>query len=490
VRVKEGAQGKAQAREMQGRPIEDHPDAKREAGLDLEAAIQTIGHEIASAFPRATRHPIRRLDERSFARMADDRALRAAIFRFVDVAPACRSKRDLAAHLADHLREVDRAPPLMRAAATIGGSPIFGAPVGAAAARAVGHVAHRFIAGTTPADALPHLRRLWQGGVASTLDLLGEATLTRAEAESYAARCANALRTLAEGSSRWGARPHLEADSQGSIPRANLSVKPTGLAPALRAEAPEVGAAKAAPRLRELLRCARDTGAHLHLDTESFDTRATTLELVFAVLAEEEFRSGPSTGVVLQAYLRDAEDELELIVDWARAHRRAAPLVVRLVKGAYWDYELALSRQRGWTPRVHTEKAACDRSFERLTRLLLEARPAIRVAIASHNLRSIAHAIAVNRALGAPEQDLELQVLRGLGDDLQEALARLRFRVRVYCPVGQLVEGMAYLVRRLLENTSNESFVHRQALGEPLEALLSPPPSDGAQPAPASPLSV
>ena len=107
--------------------------------------------------------------------------------------------------------------------------------------------------------------------------------------------------------------------------------------------------------------------------------------------------------------------------------------------------------------------------------MLLAARPAVRVAIASHNLRSVAHAIAVNRLGGGEDRDLELQVLRGLGDDLQDALATRGFRVRTYCPVGDLVAGMAYLVRRLLENTSNESFLHEQAVGTPLEQLLMAP---------------
>ncbi|MGZ6617927.1 MAG: proline dehydrogenase family protein, partial [Solirubrobacteraceae bacterium] len=106
---------------------------------------------------------------------------------------------------------------------------------------------------------------------------------------------------------------------------------------------------------------------------------------------------------------------------------------------------------------------------------LVAARPAVRVAIASHNLRSVAHAIAVNRAAGGGDHDLELQVLRGLGDDLQAAVASLGMRVRTYCPVGDLVAGMAYLVRRLLENTSNESFLHEQASGVPLEQLLAAP---------------
>ena len=124
------------------------------------------------------------------------------------------------------------------------------------------------------------------------------------------------------------------------------------------------------------------------------------------------------------------------------------------------------------------DKPACDANFEALTGRLLDARPAVRVAVASHNLRSVAHAIAWSRQSGAADGDLELQVLRGLGDPLQEALAQNGFRVRAYCPVGDLVAGMAYLVRRLLENTANESFLHEQASGMPLEELLAPPAAD------------
>jgi RHH-type proline utilization regulon transcriptional repressor/proline dehydrogenase/delta 1-pyrroline-5-carboxylate dehydrogenase len=145
------------------------------------------------------------------------------------------------------------------------------------------------------------------------------------------------------------------------------------------------------------------------------------------------------------------------------------------VKGAYWDHEVIEARQHGWPAPVFEDKADCDRNFEALTRRLLDARPAVRVAIASHNLRSVAHALAYNRLAGADDADLEFQVLRGLGDDLQDALAAQGLRVRTYCPVGDLVAGMAYLVRRLLENTSNDSFLAQQAHGAPLEELLVAP---------------
>src|SRR5439155_15532156 len=178
-------------------------------------------------------------------------------------------------------------------------------------------------------------------------------------------------------------------------------------------------------------------------------------------------------GVVLQAYLRDSPAELERILGWAGAADRSRPLVIRLVKGAYWDHEVVEARQHGWRPPVFEQKADCDRNFEELTRRLLDARPLVRVAVGSHNLRSVAHAIAANRALGGEDRDLELQVLRGLGDELAAALAREGFRVRSYCPVGDLVGGMAYLVRRLLENTANESFLRGWRHGASLEELLA-----------------
>jgi RHH-type proline utilization regulon transcriptional repressor/proline dehydrogenase/delta 1-pyrroline-5-carboxylate dehydrogenase len=240
----------------------------------------------------------------------------------------------------------------------------------------------------------------------------------------------------------------------------------------LRPDAPEVGRDDAALRLRPLVARARERGAHLHIDMESVDSLETTLELVFELLDEDP---DVSAGVVLQAYLRDSPEHLDRILEWAGSRPRTVPLVVRLVKGAYWDHEIVEARQQGWSPPVFEVKAECDRNFEELTRRLLDARPLVRVAVASHNLRSVSHAIACNRASGGEDRDLELQVLRGLGDDLAHALARRGFRVRAYCPVGELVAGMAYLVRRLLENTSNESFLHEQARGVALDELLAAP---------------
>ena len=243
----------------------------------------------------------------------------------------------------------------------------------------------------------------------------------------------------------------------------NLSVKVTALTARVRAEAPELGIEDAAHRLRTLLRTANDVGAHLHVDMESMDSRDLITELVLKLLAEPEFKDGPSAGIVLQAYLRDADEQLDQLLD---GYERDLPLTIRLVKGAYWEHETVEARQNGWTAPVFEEKVESDRNFERLTRRLIAAGN-IRPAIASHNVRSLAHALALS-------DDIELQVLRGLGDDLQEALAGMGLRVRTYCPVGDLVAGMSYLVRRLLENTSNDSFLVSRN-HQDLETLLAAP---------------
>jgi RHH-type proline utilization regulon transcriptional repressor/proline dehydrogenase/delta 1-pyrroline-5-carboxylate dehydrogenase len=441
----------------------------------VESQLLEVGRTIHAALPGRSRHPLRALDQRAMELASQDAELRAALFRFVDVTPACHSLDDLARHLTGYLEEVDDRPPPIQAAMRMSGTKPGRAAVGAAAAAGVRHMAHRFIVGESPKAALKTIRHLWDQGAAVSLDLLGEATVTEAEADRYAARCLDALETLAGAAPSWPEQPVLEADSLGPLPRVNLSVKVSALTPLLRPEAPDVGREDAAGRMRPLLARAGELGAHLHIDMESVDTAEATLGLVFELLDEPALRSGPSAGVVIQAYLRESPDQLEQVIEWATRTEREQPLVVRLVKGAYWDHEVVDARQHGWTPPVFEAKRDSDRNFEALTRRLLEGWPDVRPAIASHNLRSVAHAVATARALGREDRDVEFQVLRGLGDDLAAALADLGHRVRIYCPVGDLVAGMAYLVRRLLENTANESFLGEQQRGTPIEELLAAP---------------
>jgi proline dehydrogenase len=435
---------------------------------DLEQEIQEIGRTLDAARPHG-RPSLQRAEAEALEWAGRRRGLEAALLRLVDVAPACLDDHDLADHLRALLAEVDDGPLLVR-----GGVHLPDAVLGRIAAGVVRHMAARFIVGGDPSAAADELERMWRSGQASTLDLLGEATVTEAEGERYARRCADALQTVSGVAARWPANARLERDTSGrAVPRADLSIKLSALTPALRAHAPQ-RALGAKPRLRALLRLAAQLGAHLQIDSESYDTRDAAFELALDTIAEDEFRAGPSAGVVVQAYLRESDRILDDVLDRAAAMRRTSALAVRLVKGAYWDAETAEAAQHGWTSPVFSDKADTDRRFEALTARLIDGRASVRPLIASHNLRSIAHALALARRAGA-EHDVEFQVLRGLGDDLSAALSSQDLRVRVYSPVGDLVAGMAYLVRRLLENTSNDSFLHHAAAGEVLDDLLRAP---------------
>ncbi len=444
---------------------------------DLERELHTVGRELARRLPK-NRNPLKAVDDKAMELSSADAELKAALFRFVDVVPACRNLDDLARHLTGFLSEVETPPPPIAVAMRMGDSRAGRTALGASAARGVRHMAHRFIVGETPQAAMRTFKGLWKDGIATTVDLLGEATVTSAEADRYAERCAAALEALVASSASWPARPGLEADGRGPLPRANLSVKVSALTPLLRPDAPQKGQRDAANRLLPLLRKARDLGAHLHIDMESMDSRDAVTELILELLAADEFVEGPSAGLVLQAYLRDSPQTADLALEWAvdgPGARRSTPLTIRLVKGAYWDHEVAEAQQHGWEAPVFEAKADSDLNFERLSRRLIDAGAAVRPCIASHNLRSLAHAIAYNRLTGGDDADLELQILRGLGDPIGEALAAMDLRVRSYCPVGDLVAGMSYLVRRLLENTSNESFLLAQQQGTGIDDLLARP---------------
>jgi proline dehydrogenase len=447
----------------------------------FETEVHAWGRQLAEQLPRADRNPAALAERRMMRAMIGDPRLRAALFRFVDVRPACRDRGELVRHLHEYLEEASAGSSgsgTARRLASLVGRRTFELPTASAAALGVASMSHRFIAGKDAAAAATELSSLWQRGRCVTLDLLGEATLTEAEGDVYAMRCADTLNVLARTSAAWLPQPLLEHDRLGRLPRANLSVKVSALTPQLRANAPVRALEAARERLLMLLRLARDSGAHLHIDMESLDTRQSITELVLELLSDPEFEQGPSAGIVLQGYLTDSEEELERLLGWLRERPRSAPFTIRLVKGAYWDHEVVMAAQNGWEAPVFTDRRSCDRHFEHLTRRLLDARAEglkLRPAIASHNLRSLAHALAYSDRLGLGPEAIELQVLRGLGDDTATAIAATGRRVRVYCPVGDLVAGMAYLVRRLLENTSNDSFLAAQTTGAELELLLEKP---------------
>src|SRR3954463_13463772 len=283
----------------------------------VERELFEVGRRLADALP-TTRNPLKAIDEKAMDLASSDAELKAALFRFVDVVPACRNLDDLARHLTAFLEDVGEPPPTVGVAMKMGNSRAGRRALGMAAAAGVRHMAHRFIVGEDPKAAFGVLRDLWKNGVASSVDLLGEATVTSAEAQRYADRCADALDTIVGAAGRWPARPQLERDSAGPLPRANLSVKVSALTPLLRADAPERGKRDAADRLRPLLRRANERGAHLHIDMEARAPGDAALELTLGVRGEDESPAGPAAGLVLQGYLRDSPQTLDTILEWRR----------------------------------------------------------------------------------------------------------------------------------------------------------------------------
>jgi RHH-type transcriptional regulator, proline utilization regulon repressor / proline dehydrogenase / delta 1-pyrroline-5-carboxylate dehydrogenase len=395
------------------------------------------------------------------------------LFRFVDVFPATHDSADVLRHIHEYFQGAD-APRLLAFGVDIADKVPFGGAVSASVARRnILRMAEQFIVGQDADAAVDGLHRLWRDGSAFTVDLLGEKTVTEEEADRYAARVEELLRTLVDRTRSWAPDDTLEFDDRGRLPRVNVSVKPTALASLYSSLTREDGLRQAKDRLRPLLRLANDADAFVYLDMEHYDVKDLTLQLFRELLDEPEFVD-LDAGVVIQAYLKDSRDDLAALIAWSGD--RSKPIGVRLVKGAYWDSETILARAEGWPVPVFERKDETDANYERLVRLLLDHRAAVRPAFASHNLRSLAYAITYARSKAIPDAAYEIQMLYGMAEPIHAAIKRLGLRLRVYAPVGDLVPGMAYLVRRLLENTSNESFVrHRFAEGRALDDLIRPP---------------
>jgi RHH-type proline utilization regulon transcriptional repressor/proline dehydrogenase/delta 1-pyrroline-5-carboxylate dehydrogenase len=400
-------------------------------------------------------------------------SFRTALFRFVDVFPATVDDADVARHLREYLDDAET-PAVVGLGLDASEHVPFGEHMAASVARrSIARMGQQFIVGRTPADAIEPLHRLWQAGRAFTVDLLGEHTVADADADHYARRLDELLTTVVDATARWEPNDRLERDPHGVLPRASISIKPTALARSFDPLTREDGLEEAARRLRPFLARARDLGAFVWFDMEHYDVKELTHELFRRLLDEPELAS-LSAGIVVQAYLRDSHDDLAGLLEWASD--RPVPIGVRLVKGAYWDTETILSTAAGWPVPVYRHKAETDANYERCTSLLLEHADRVRPAFGSHNLRSVANAIVQARALGVPDDGYEIQLLHGMAEPVHDALTRLGVRVRVYAPVGELVPGMAYLVRRLLENTSNDSFVRMRFLERrSLDEQLLPP---------------
>ncbi|MDR3555052.1 MAG: proline dehydrogenase family protein [Syntrophobacteraceae bacterium] len=401
-------------------------------------------------------------------------AFKVQMFRFIDVFPSLVDSNAVISHLQQYFSDPELNFPsaLNWGIKYVAPSWMTSRIIARAIGRNIRKTAAQFIAGTSPEGALPALVELRSSGFAFSLDLLGEAVVSEREAEEYQERYLRLLDFLDGVQGKLPALGHgsgkvLEFASGtgrsmdwGCAPRLNVSIKASAMYSQMSSCAFEHSIEKARERLRPVLRRAVKAGAFVHFDMEHHAIKDLTLALYRSLLEEDEFRGYPHTGIVIQAYLRESESDLREMIRWAE--NGDFRLTIRLVKGAYWDQEVIGAKQKNWPVPVFTDKAETDANFERLAAIILEKRDRIKLACASHNIRSIAAVAERAKELSASEEGVEFQVLRGMGRPVRNALLKAGLRVRVYCPVGEMLQGMSYLVRRLLENTANQSFL-RQA---------------------------
>jgi len=422
----------------------------------LEQRTQRLGRELLSEMRR-------RRDRATWSdRLMDwamrDEAFKVQMFRFVDVFPTLGSPQQIHDVLTDYLAQPGvQSPPGLGWGMKAGG--FLKGTLATTVQRQIEGMARRFIAGRDAAEALPKLEALWQQGIAHSVDVLGEACLSDVEADTYAQRYLDLIERLPERTAMWPQRQTLQRDHLGDVPRCNVSIKITSLAARLPIADRDAAVDAVTQRLLPVLRAAAKRGVFVNFDMEQQRYKALTIDLFQRCCERVDF----DAGIALQAYLRSGDEDAKRIIDWAR--RAGRQVTVRLIKGAYWDYETIHAEQMNWPSPVWRRKVDTDACFERMAEAFVGASPGnegdggVKLAIGSHNVRSVARAIALAEAAELPDAALEFQMLHGMADALKTTLANRGRRVRAYVPVGEMVPGMAYLVRRLLENTSNESWL-------------------------------
>jgi RHH-type proline utilization regulon transcriptional repressor/proline dehydrogenase/delta 1-pyrroline-5-carboxylate dehydrogenase len=454
--------------------------------IACEAAAQRLGRQLlerASAY-RPSWFSRRYWEEHFQESLFRDPHVKVQVFRFVDVLPMLTDGDVLARHFREYFGPIaPRLPwPLSWLTQVACSTDTTARLAGKLARRQILRQAQTFIAGDNATQVLAAAKRQRQLGRAFTLDLLGEAVISDVEAEHYFKHYLKLLNEIAPQVNNWPEVPLLDRAPFGKLPRANFSLKLSALDGHFDALDAAGSTERALQRLRPLLRAAKQQGAFINIDMESYATKDLTLATFKQVLMEDEFCGWSDVGIVIQCYLRDAAADLEQLRDWAR--QRGTPVWVRLVKGAYWDYETVHAQAAGWPVPVFQQKWQSDASFESLSRFALQNHSHLRTALGSHNIRSLAYGLAVAESLGLPPGTVEIQMLHGMADDQKRAIVEQGHRLRVYMPFGELIPGMAYLVRRLLENTANESFLRARSVSQTNVEELLMAPQQTSTPAP------
>ena len=324
-------------------------------------------------------------------------------------------------------------------------------------------MAEQFVMGRTIADALARSHEGEHARYRHSYDMLGEAALTGADAGRYFSAYAAAIDAIAADSRRDAARSVFE--------RPGISIKLSALHPRYEFPQRDRVLRELVPRVIELAERARSGEVGVTLDAEEADRLELSLDVFERVFAARSLSGWEGLGLAVQGYMKRAPDVIDWLAGLARVHRRR--IMVRLVKGAYWDAEIKRAQVQGLAGYpVYTRKCNTDVSYLACTAKILAAPDAFYGQFATHN----AHTVASVLARAAPGQAFEFQRLHGMGEDLYQAIVGEGHACRVYAPVGSHEDLLPYLVRRLLENGANTSFVNRIAdPAVPVDTVIADP---------------
>ena len=387
-----------------------------------------------------------------------DESFKVDLFRFVDVLPSLVTASQVSHHVNDYfLKEGRELPTFLKMAIKAASRNITSGLSAIVVRKGVSRLAERFIIGKDPSIALRVMEGLHPDGMLFTVDLLGESTVSFEEARLCQLRYLDLIDRLSHGVESWPSDDFQKMSYQGAIPVANVSLKISALDPLLDSLDPEGSVKRLMDIVLPVFLRAKERNVFVNLDMENWELHGITCDLFEELATHPELKNWPHIGVVVQAYLKDSAKDLERFINLSKS--RGTPVTVRLVKGAYWDYEMVHAGQNGYPIHHFLSKGDTDANFEKLTAIALENIDHIYPAFGSHNHRSLLHAVALAKSMGIPENGFEIQMIYGMAEPEQVAFRKMGYRVRLYSPVGELLPGISYLVRRLLENTSNSGFL-------------------------------
>lgn len=381
-----------------------------------------------------------------------DQKLQTQLFKFVDVLPSLKHKDSVAKILSEYIDESKFKVGFL--VDFVSHLPIVRDVFKTSIEQLVAFLARTFICGKNIEEAKQTIAKLKKKNQIYTLDILGEVVLTQKEADFYYNKYIDLLQNIKE---------------------LNISVKLSALVPQINKNNFEEKKLVLKHRLANLFRIAKENSATVNVDTEHYETKELFFAVTKEVLQDPEFNDFDNVGIVIQAYLKDSKKDFLTWLSWLKLHQKK--ITIRLVKGAYWDYEQAHALQKNWAVPVFEDKALTDLRYENLVDLALNNTEYFRPAFASHNIRSLAYILKVVEAKQISKNDFEIQMLYGMLDDLKDYFSQKGFCLRVYLPYGELLPGMSYLVRRLLENTANDSFLKQGFIDKKSKEELLQAPS-------------